>query len=57
MEQFNQTNAYLDMDERSATERILNRMLDPRHIEQRRLKKEEIKRVDDVINKHSLWQK
>jgi hypothetical protein len=57
MEQFNQTQAYLEMDERSSTERILNEMTDPKRIEQRRLHKAEVQRVEEVINKHSLWQK
>jgi len=57
MEQFNQTQAYLEMDERSSTERILNEMTDPKRIEQRRLHKAEVQRVEEVTNKHSLWQK
>ena len=44
----------MEMDENRATERILSKMTDPRVIEQRRRKKEEAKRVETVINKHSL---
>jgi hypothetical protein len=44
----------MEMDERVATERILNRMTDPKQIEQRRLKKQEAKRVENVKNKHTL---
>ena len=42
------------MDERSSTERILNEMTDPKRIEQRRLNKAEVQRVQEVTNKHSL---
>lgn len=44
----------MEMDERIATERILNRMTDPKQIEQRRLQKQAAKRVETVKNKHSL---
>lgn len=47
-------NTPMEMDERIATERILNRMTDPRTIEQRRLQKQATKRVETVKNKHSL---
>ena len=43
-----------ELDEQLATERIINRMTDPVHIEQRRLRKEEEKRKETVINKHTL---
>jgi len=53
MSDFNKT-YQVEMDENVATERILNRMTDPRYIEQRKRQREEKRRVDTVINKHSL---
>lgn len=46
--------SWLEMDERTTTERILTKMTDPRYIEQKRRQKEEQKRVDTIANKHSL---
>ena len=43
-----------DMDVRVATERILNRMTDPREIEKRERKRKEAKRVETIRDKHSL---
>lgn len=53
MQDFNKT-YQVEMDENVATERILNRMTDPRYIEQRRRQKEEAKRVETIRNKHTL---
>lgn len=47
-------NARLEMDERVTTERILNRMTDPKLIAERKRKKKEAQRVETIRNKHSL---
>lgn len=46
--------SWLEMDERTTTERILLKMTDPRYIEQRERQKQEQSRVDTIVNKHSL---
>ena len=46
--------AWLEMDERTTTERILIKMTDPRYIEQRQRQKQEQGRIDTIVNKHSL---
>jgi hypothetical protein len=43
-----------DMDERIETEKILRRMTDPRYLAERKRKKDEAKRVENIKNKHSL---
>ncbi len=47
-------NELSEMDERVTTARIIQRMTDPRIIEQRRIKKEEDRRIEVTKNKLSL---
>lgn len=46
--------AYLEMDERDTTERILREMTDPETIEQKAVEKRERERVGMVKSRHSL---
>ena len=43
-----------ELDERVTTEHILRRMTDPKYIAERKRKKEEAKRLENIKNKHSL---
>lgn len=54
MKQKDKPQAYIEMDERATTERILNRMTDPHEIEKREVKKAEIKRVTTIKERLSL---
>lgn len=54
LKQFRASDAYLEMDEKSTTERMLRRMTDPELVETREVHKRSEARVNGLKSRHSL---